>query len=374
VKARLIVIGAGGLAFLALLLYLSIFVFKAPKAIVDIKSEKLVTIAESSNEALTVAITNTLFTAWVVMALLLLICFLAVRKRALLPSGLYNAFEAIIELILNFVTGIAGERNGRRFFPLIATFLLYITLANWLSLTPLFNTIGIFEPLGAEEREFHEHAVVAKEGAVTLILPKPTNIEIDAKACEGLADEHEAEACREAAIEAATAGKVKSGERVGILAPYLRGINTDLMTPLSFALVSVFFVEWWGISSLGFLRYARKFANWGGFIKGIFSLNIGRTLNGFIDGFVSFLEFIAEVARLISFSFRLFGNMLAGEILLLVMTSLIVLAAPLLVGFYFLELFVGFIQAFVFGALTLVFAVLAVSAHGPEEHAEEGHH
>jgi len=358
VKARLIVIGAGGLAFLALLLYLSIFVFKAPKAIVDIKSEKLVTIAESSNEALTVAITNTLFTAWVVMALLLLICFLAVRKRALLPSGLYNAFEAIIELILNFVTGIAGERNGRRFFPLIATFLLYITLANWLSLTPLFNTIGIFEPLGAEEREFHEHAVVAKEGAVTLILPKPTNIEIDAKACEGLADEHEAEACREAAIEAATAGKVKSGERVGILAPYLRGINTDLMTPLSFALVSVFFVEWWGISSLGFWRYASKFVN----------------LRGPIDFFVGILEFIAEVARLISFSFRLFGNMLAGEILLLVMTSLIVLAAPLLVGFYFLELFVGFIQAFVFGALTLVFAVLAVSAHGPEGHAEEGHH
>src|SRR3972149_5101794 len=89
VKARLIVIGAGGLAFLALLLYLSIFVFKAPKAIVDLKREKLVTIAEASNEARTGAITNSLFTAWVVMALLLLICFPAVRKRALLPSGLY---------------------------------------------------------------------------------------------------------------------------------------------------------------------------------------------------------------------------------------------------------------------------------------------
>lgn len=358
-KPRLLAVILAVIAGLGFLFYLSIFVFKAPRAIVDIKSEKLITISSSSNEAMTFAITNTLFTAWVVMALLLTISFLAVRKRSMVPSGFYNAFEAIIEAILNFVTGIAGEKNGRRFFPVIATFLIYITFANWLSLTPVFNTIGIFEPLGAEEHEFHERAVVAKDtGGISLIMPKPTNIELDAKACETITDEHEAVTCREEAITTATEGKVGEGEKVGIIAPYFRSINTDLMTPLSFALISVFFIEYWGATSLGFFRYAGKFFNF----------------HGPLDFFVGILELIAEIARLISFSFRLFGNLLAGEILLLVMTSLIVLVAPLLVGFYALELFVGAIQAFVFGALTLVFAVLAVSHHGPEEHAEEQHH
>ena len=92
---------------------------------------------------------------------------------------------------------------------------------------------------------------------------------------------------------------------------------------------------------------------------------------GAIDFFVGILEFIAEIARLISFSFRLFGNMLAGEILLLMMTFLV----PLLLAlpFYGLELFVGAIQAFVFAMLTLIFGALAVAGHGEEHAAEEGH-
>jgi F-type H+-transporting ATPase subunit a len=109
-------------------------------------------------------------------------------------------------------------------------------------------------------------------------------------------------------------------------------------------------------------------------LKGIITFKPGAILNGFIEGFVSLLELIAEFAKLISFSFRLFGNMLAGEILLLAMTFLVAAASPILVVFYGLELFVGAIQAFVFGTLTLVFAVMAVAAHGPEEHGEEAHH
>src|SRR3970040_2785521 len=114
------------------------------------------------------------------------------------------------------------------------------------------------------------------------------------------------------------------------------------------------FVEFWGITTLGFFRYMGKF------------FNISSPIN-FIVGL---LEFIAELARLISFTFRLFGNMLAGEILLLVMTFMIPLL--LAVPFYGLELFVGVIQAFVFAMLTLVFGALAVAGHG-EEHAEEAH-
>ena len=354
-KVRLIAVAA--LLFVAATILFTVFVFKPAKPIIDIKGETLLVIAKASSEAITVKVTNTLFTSWVAMALLLTFAIAATRKPALIPSGLYNFFEAILEGILNFVSGIAGEHNGRRFFPVIATFFIYITFANWLSLTPLFNTIGVFEPLGAEKEEFHRNAVVFKDtGGVSMILSGAKSITVEAAECDKLTG-HEADACREEAIVKATAGKVKENEKVGVLAPYFRGINTDLMTPLSFALVSAFFVEYWGISTLGFFRYAGKFVN----------------LRGPIDFFVGFLELIAEMARLISFSFRLFGNMMAGEILLLVMTFLVALCTPILLFFYGLELFVGMIQAFVFGTLTLVFAMLAVSHHGPAEHAEEGH-
>jgi len=351
VNKRLAILAAFAVT-VALLLF-SVFVLKPAKPVIDIKGEKLITIADLGNDAITVAITNTLFTAWVAMALLLAFCFYCVGKRSLVPTGIYNLFEAIIEAILSLVVNIAGERHARRFFPIVATFLIYITFANWLSLTPIFNSIGVFEPLGAEKAEFHSKAIVFSSSK--LVLPGAKSIDIDDSKCTDLTGE-EATACRESAIEEATKDKVKSGEKVGVLAPYFRGINTDLMTPLSFALVSAFFVEWWGISVLGFGTYVSKFFNF----------------KGPIDFFVGILELIAETARLISFSFRLFGNMMAGEILLLVMSFLVGVTAPILVIFYGLEMFVGAIQAFVFGALTLVFAVLAVSHHGPEESMREG--
>jgi F-type H+-transporting ATPase subunit a len=180
-------------------------------------------------------------------------------------------------------------------------------------------------------------------------------VELHAEDC---AAGHEGDECREHAIEEATAEKAGEGEKLGVLFPYLRGINTDLMTPLSFALVSVMIIQWWGITSLGFFKYAGKFVNF----------------SSPINFFVGFLETIAEFAKIISFSFRLFGNMLAGEILLLVMTFLVALASPIMVIFYGLEVFVGLIQAFVFATLTLVFAMGAVSHHGDDGHGEETAH
>jgi F-type H+-transporting ATPase subunit a len=89
-------------------------------------------------------------------------------------------------------------------------------------------------------------------------------------------------------------------------------------------------------------------------------------VGGLLDMFVGALELLSEFAKVISFTFRLFGNVFAGEVLLIVMTFLI----PLLgvVPFYGLELFVGFIQAFIFAMLTLVFATMATVGHGEEDH------
>jgi F-type H+-transporting ATPase subunit a len=226
-----------------------------------------------------------------------------------------------------------------------------------MSLTPVFNTFGIFVPLHAEEKEFHEHALVFEEaGSISLINPGADFVELHAEECEA---GHDGDECREHAIEEATAEKAsEDNEKLGVLFPYLRGINTDLMTPLSFALVSVAIIQFWGMSTLGFFTYAKKFINF----------------SSPINFFVGFLESIAEFAKIISFSFRLFGNMLAGEILLLVMTFLVALASPIMVIFYGLEVFVGLIQAFVFATLTLVFAMGAVSHHGDDGHGEEAAH
>jgi F-type H+-transporting ATPase subunit a len=323
----------------------SLLVLAVPKPIIEIHGEALATVGP-------VDILNTLLSAWVIMVALLIVCFLAVRKMSLIPSGFYNFFEATIEGMYSFVVGIAGESNGRRFFPLIATFFIYITFANWMSLTPVFNSIGIYSPLHAEESKFHESAVVFKDGAVSLIAPGSDYVELDAENC---ATGTAGDACREEAIAAAEAAHLGSGEKLGVLVPYLRGINTDLMTTLSFAIMSAIFVEFWGIQSQGFFRYMSRFF----------------TLKSPISFFVGLLEFIAEIARLVSFSARLFGNMLAGEILIFVMTFLVGLAAPVLIIFYGLEVFVGAIQAFVFGALTLVFAMLAIAGHDEGEHGHE---
>ncbi len=327
---------------------LSLFVLKPPKPIIVIHGEPLASVGPLD-------ILNTLLSAWVIMAVLLIICFIAVRKASLIPSGFYNFFEAMIEGMYNFITGLAGEKNGRRFFPVIATFFIYIAFANWMSLTPVFNTIGSYVELHEEEGEFHEHALVFTEaGGISLINPGAKFVTLHAEDC---AAGHDGDECRHHAIEEAEAAYADGDDKkLGVLFPYLRGINTDLMTPLSFALISAFFVEMWGITTLGFFRYAGKFFNF-------------KSPIGF---FVGILELVAEIARLVSFSARLFGNMLAGEILLFVMTFLVAVASPILVVFYGLEVFVGAIQAFVFGTLTLVFAMLAVTDHSDHggEHGE----
>jgi F-type H+-transporting ATPase subunit a len=352
---RLII--AGVVAYIVAGIALTLLVLKPPQPIIEIRGEPLVHVADFGNEMLNFNITNTLFTAWVVTALLIVICLVAVRGRAMVPSGFYNAFEAVIELIYNFVTGLAGERNGRRFFPLIATLLIYIAFANWMGLTPIFNSIGSYVELHAEEEEFHHHAVVFKESAgVSWIMPGATFVELHADDC---APGPEGDECRHHAIdEAAHEYAGGDSEKLGVLFPYLRGINTDLMTPLAFAIVSVLTIQWWGITSLGFFKYAGRFVN--------FSSPVGF--------FVGLLETVAEFAKLVSFSFRLFGNMLAGEILLLVMTFLVALASPILVIFYGLEVFVGLIQAFVFATLTLVFAMGAVTSHDDHDHGEAATH
>ncbi len=141
-------------------------------------------------------------------------------------------------------------------------------------------------------------------------------------------------------------GYVQDGE---MKAHVLRSAGTDLNMPLALALISFAFVEYWGFRANGF-----------GYLKKFFAL--GKLLRlkpaGLIDAFVGFLEFISELVRMVSFTFRLFGNMTAGEILVVMVTFLVPFVATELV--FGLELLVGLIQSIIFAGLTLVFLSVAV--------------
>ena len=139
-------------------------------------------------------------------------------------------------------------------------------------------------------------------------------------------------------------------------AAFLRPAGTDLNMPLALALVSFVFVEALGIRAFG-LGYFGKFIRLGNLLR-------GRIFSGLIDLFVGLLEAVSELVRVVSFTFRLFGNMLAGEILLLVSAFLV--AFVFTVPFYGLELLVGFVQALIFAGLTLVFASVALTPHEGE--------
>jgi F-type H+-transporting ATPase subunit a len=335
------------IAFFAIVAFSVGFVFfRGPTPHISIAPETLFSIGP-------IDVTNTMLTSWLVVLTMILIVFLATRRWEMVPRGAQNVVEAVVEAFYNLVVNVAGEKNGRRFFPVVATIFFFVLAANWLSLLPIFNTIGGF----VEE----DHGFVMEKSAGIAYVEFSGPGALSGDSIEEDDPDHEA-----LVEEAHEEGKV-----VGELLPFFRGPNTDLNTTLALAIVSAIAVETWGITSLGLFAYGSKFFNFGGMLRGIAKLSPAAFFSGAIDAFVGFLEFISELVRLLSFTARLFGNMFAGEVVILMFTFMTPFLLPLV--FYGLELFVGVIQAFIFAMLTLVFGVMAVAhAHaGHEEHKEE---
>ena len=134
-------------------------------------------------------------------------------------------------------------------------------------------------------------------------------------------------------------------EEATVLVPYFRAGTTDLNMTLALGIMSVVIIQYFGVS-YQHLKYFGKFIN----------------LSNPINFFIGILEIISELSRIMSFAFRLFGNIFAGEVLLVVMTSLTKVIAPM--PFYGMEFFVGFIQALVFAMLSLVLMNMATISHG----------
>lgn len=125
------------------------------------------------------------------------------------------------------------------------------------------------------------------------------------------------------------------------LVPLFRGASADLNTTFALAIISFFSFQFFGIATIGFFKYGSKFLN----------------VKNPIKFFLGIIESVSEVAKVLSLSFRLFGNIFAGEVLLLIVGALVPIVAPL--PFFALEIFVGFIQAFIFAMLTTVFLRVA---------------
>jgi F-type H+-transporting ATPase subunit a len=229
---------------------------------------------------------------------------------------LQNGVEALIEIFYNMVEGAAGEK-ARKFFPLVASFFFFIMVSNWMGILPGFGSIGIWQEHHAEAAPVAEHAAVESH-------------------------------------EATTEAAESHGEEL-VLVPLFRSANADLNTTIGLALVSVAATQYFGFQALG-LSYLKKFFNFSGpniMFKGI-------------NAFVGILELLSEFIKILSFSFRLFGNIFAGEVLLIVVGFLVAFLASL--PFMFLELFVGVVQALIFAMLSLVFFMMATMHHGEESH------
>jgi len=259
-----------------------------------------------------IPITNSLVTTWLVMAVLFGFAIFATRRMSILPGTVQSITEILVGGLYDFFRSVTGK-HIKIFFPLLASFFIFIIVSNWIGLLPGVGTIGFFRK--------ETKAVSAQQ-----IQPEEKSITQDSN--EG----------------------AKPAKKEEKFTPIFRGPTADLNTTLALALVSVFMIQYYGFRTVGF-HYSSRFIN----------------LANPIMFFVGFLEIVSELSKVMSFAFRLFGNIFAGEVLLAVIAFLIPFIAPL--PFLMMELFVGFIQALVFSMLTAVFLNVAIS-HG-EEHREE---
>jgi F-type H+-transporting ATPase subunit a len=253
------------------------------------------------------AVTNSLFTTWIVVFIILIITLTLKIKIKRIPKGIQNVFEMLIEGAMNLADQVTGSKKiTARVFPLAFSIFIFVLISNWLGLLPL----GGF-------------------------------------------------------------GLVETTEHGKAFIPLIRSGTADINTTLALGIMSVIGANVFGILSIGIWKMFNKYVNvsaLGGMVKKV-KKEPTILISAPIMFFVGILELIGEFAKVASLSFRLFGNVFAGEVLLMSMSAILAYGLPL--PFMALELFVGFIQAFIFAILTLVYFTIAASDH--EEHEEEKH-
>lgn len=245
-------------------------------------------------------VTNTIINSTLTMLGFVLFAFLvnkAVKKYSGgAPKGILNFFERILELLYQYFDTVTQSRKKTiQFLPLVGTLFLFILVSNWIGLLPGIGSIGRY---------------LLHEGHVELI-------------------------------------------------PLFRPANTDLNMTVAMAIIAVAVSHFLGIAFIGFFKYANKFIKLGDLWHGFKSGKPINILTAVIEFFVGLLEIVSEVAKLLSLSLRLFGNVFAGEVLLTVLAGILPVFLPL--PFMALEIIVGVVQATVFSMLTLVYLTIATT-------------
>jgi len=333
------------------------------------------------------------------LIVLLILGALALRGGVkAVPGRLQAILEMLVEYMYNLAKSVAGSRAGR-IFPLIMGIFLFLLVANWLELIPGVDSVGLLHCAtpGLNGYPINEEQVL---GFNTLKVESPldsgTRATIETYcACELTNFEHipeySVEACAAAGYvnpehsaaegaaaegggagegesAAATEGEGETAHAVDtagvnpnlfVVTSFVRAAATDLNLTVALALLAVVAVQVYGVWELG-PDYFQKFIN----LRALG--NVAKKPGGLMDFIVGFLEIISEFSRILSFAFRLFGNIFGGQVLLFVMAFLVATMLPVI--FYAFELFVGLIQAFVFAMLTLAFSAGAMAGHGDEQH------
>ncbi len=251
--------------------------------------------------------TNSMLVTWIVALGLILFAQVATREVKLVPGGLQNFCEWLVESLHDFLGSVLGPQLIKKSFWFFATLFIFILFTNWFGLIPGVGTVG----WGVADAKGHFH----------------------------------------------------------VSEPLLRGGNADLNMTLAMSLTFFFLWTFWAFQSLGVAGFFKHIFGGGGDSKGFAAI----AMMG-IFFFVGIIEVISIAFRPVSLSFRLFGNIFAGENILEAMMTLVPWLGWLLpLPFYFLELLVGLVQALVFTLLTSVFTALMCAHHEPAHEAAPDH-
>ncbi len=256
-------------------------------------------------------ITNALLTSWIAVGLIVIISILVRISVKRIPGKLQSIFEIILEGAYDLCDQVTGSRRTtEKVFPLVISIFFFVLFNNWIGILPLGG-------LG----------VVVNEGTHSMF------------------------------------------------APFVRSGTADINTTIALAVIAVIGSNLFGIVSIGAWNTFNKYVNLKA-LGGIFTkIRKGPSvlLVAPITFFVGLLELVGEGAKIASLSFRLFGNVFAGEVLLASMAAIFAYVLP--VPFLFLEIFVGLIQALIFSMLTLVYFTIASQDHNHDEssHAQVAH-
>ncbi len=258
-------------------------------------------------------VTNSLINSWITVVIIIILAIAVRLKLSTIPKGIQNYAETILEEVFNLADSVTGSRQKTlKFLPLVFPLFVFILINNWLGLVPGVSSIGM---------------VTSEHGQAVFI-------------------------------------------------PFLRGATADLNTTLALAIMAVFFTHIFGVTLVSAWSHLNRFIGINLFLeiprKIIKEKDYTVLFVNPIKFFVGIIEIVGELAKVASLSFRLFGNIFAGEVLLGAMAAIFAFVLP--VPFMFLEIIVGIIQALIFAMLTLVFLTIMTTSHDHEENPQVAEH